>query len=273
MRLRTFICFVLCLVLTIGICSCGCSDVVGAILQEKKIMERINSTPRSKSIVYVDSAQNIYFYSKRVSKIDEVVLILYISENSIYYVTSVGDKNVVCRAKHDYSCKEELFAYNSAVIEINMPSEGKVFYAEHHGSNESRYLLRNLESGVTEFVTKEQFERSYNENDSYSADLVKNQKYISKFVVTRKRDGEERVIDGEDMKEILKIDEGKFLSDNAGLWFSDIIFKDDKIFVVCGSSGVIAIFQYDFQTEQIEFEDWQASGNVSTGVIDDIFVF
>lgn len=262
----------LCIVLSL-LCSCSCVYTVKEVFLEKQIVEKVNSTSRNKFVAYVDSANNIYFHHKKVEPPNGVVSVLYISEQAIYYLTASRGENTVYRARHDYSEKEKILSYNSESISVNMPDEDSIFYVTKNKSSGNCYLVKHISTGKTEKITEEHFKASYSDNEEYTVNVTKDKERISIYSITNKKTNEKRIIDEDDMQKVLKIEEAKILDEYTELWFLDYVLKDEKIYLICGSYGFVAIFQYDFETENITFVDWQASSNMVTGEIKDVFLF
>lgn len=250
------------------------TDIVNSFKYTDEMIEYMKNTPRNENVAYVDEAYNIYAHGKSIYRRDEIIKILYLTADHIFYVTDedVGKKEFanVYKSNYDFSQTELILSYEVDVFMIYMPDEDKIYYNLNGSQEKEGYYIKHISEDRIEEITEEKYKTSWNENDYYVFDYIKDGNEITKIEITNKLTGEKKLIDDEDKKEILKIEQAKKLNEYTDIGYKTIVLKGDEIYLACYHFSIITLYLYDFETEQFEFVDWNSSDLLS---IDEIYIF
>ena len=212
-----FISLILTLI-TISCCLSSCVGVIKALWYFDDILEYMQQTPQNKGVAYMNGANSIYFHDKVIQPKEEIVGVLYVTADHIYYVTSEREGREkyarVYKSNYDYSEEELILSYEVEAFVINMPDEDKIYYKLNGNKDKKGYYVRYISENRTEQITEEQYEASWNENDYYSVKNIEGSwsKLIG-FEITNKVTGETKLFDEEDLNEVLKIEQAKKLNE------------------------------------------------------------
>ena len=91
------------------------------------------------------------------------------------------------------------------------------------------------------------------------------------FEITSKVTEETKLVNNDDLNEILNIEQAKKLNEYASLSYVECILKNDKIYIACKSYGIVVLFEYDFKTENVSLFDWVNSKNI--WITDQFYIF
>lgn len=240
---------------------CGfvsCTSRKKQLAEVEKYMETI---PRNQNVVYVDSADSIYFHNRTEDSKNDNTEVIFVNKEYIFYSIRKGKNEKIYRAKHDYSQEEFLFEITDCFTKIIMYDENKAFYGLKE-NNEHHYYVRYISEGKTESITEEKYGVSNTENDYFSVKIQNEYQNIFKgykvigFEITDKKTGTTKLVNNEDMQEILKIEQAKKINEYDELSYFDYALKDDRIYIACYNSDILMLFEYDFETEKVRFFDW-----------------
>lgn len=270
------ICLVFCAVITLVIDIFEIEMVQEFFKDSSEIEEYMKSIPQNDNVVYVDASDTIYFHDKAVKTSSNIIGIIYVTDESVFYTCREDGYAKAYKSNHDFTERTLLLSYKSAGFNIFMKDENKIFYSTNV-KNKVDYYVRYINENETKTLTKEEFNACRFVNDYYSVNVVKKSVGVfeieKSFEITKKSNGETKYIDDNFLQKILEIEEAKKLNEYADLYYMDYVLKDEQIYIVCKSSVIITVYQYDFETEEVVLIDWMNTRDMTNTEIIDIYVF
>lgn len=270
------ICLVFCAVAILVINIFESETFQRLLKDSSEIEEYMKSVPRNGEVVYVDATDTVYFHDKAVKTSDNIIGIIYVTDESFFYTVREDGYARVYKSNHDFTESTLLLSYESAGFNVFMKDENKIFYTTSI-KNKLDYYVRHINENETKTLTKEEFNACRFANDYYSVNVVKEHVGLfgmkKSFEITNRRTGETKYIDDNFLKKILEIEEAKKLEGHSYLYYKDYILKDDRIYIACASGDFITVYQYNFETEEVTFVDWMNMRDIGNTEIIDIYVF
>lgn len=255
--------------------SCSCVNDIKGIINFDDMKEYMQNVPQNDKVVYVDTADIIYFHDKVVDLDVNGYDFLYVTGEHIYFSTYNKGYVNVYKANHELTDKVLLMTYETGSdgTDMFMRDENKIFYSAVVNGG-IKYHVYFIEKNETQIITKERFSNYRNENDYYS---VKVQKApydgIKAFEITSKSTGEMKYINENFLQEILKIEEAKKLDEYVGLCYVDYALNGERIYIVCTSFDILTVYQYDFETEEVVLIDWMNKRDILITQSLNVYVF
>ena len=203
-------------------------DLVNSFKYTDEMIEYMKNTPQNENVAYVDEGDIIYAHGKKIRTSDEIVDILYLTADHIFYVLGEDGYAKVYKSDYDFSEAELILSYDVDVFMIHMSDEDTIFYKVTGGKKDD-YCVKHIGENRTEIISEEDYKKSWKENDYYSFSYVKRGNEILEIEITNNLTGVKKLINDEDKKEILKIEQAKKLNEYTDIGYKKLVLKGDEI--------------------------------------------
>ena len=228
--------------------------------KHERLTHLLDPYPKGENMVAVDLNTEVYYHDRTIhlnhANGEEALLC---TKDYLYYSSMNRDKKIFSIYRYDIDSQETECIFDKPFKKYN---EVAIMYDEKYIFliSEDKYYSFDIQTQAYTFIGETndvlvEYYRNLKTNSSYTSVAESSGKYT----ITRTLDGVHKSIDIEDVKNKSKIAEQ--LNAMSELEMYGVSVSKDKIFVNCyAQPGIIIIYEYDFESEDISLYSWQKVG-------------
>lgn len=243
------------LLILLSFCSCNSK-------KKEQAIEYLSQFERNESFNYAVEDIRIYTKDKTIKIGEEELLdssrVLFVSKINIY-VAKYIKKNFCEVYKTDYECSNAIKIFETHCSNIYMIDKYTIVYQD-----DGIFTKYSIKNDTYEQCDAADIGVIFRNTEYYSLE-IKNRKphffkTIKDFCITDINSQETKIINNENLEELLKVEQAKYLNDLLGIEIRGITLVEDKIYVRCVSGEfpdfIVTVYSYDFENGSFAFVDW-----------------